>query len=1753
MDGNRIPKLIDTLRPVLAELAGKDLSGIDPQTTFFEMGFDSLLLTQVATSLKKRFQIKITFRQLLEELTSLQAIARYIDGQMPADIVPANASGTGAANQGSPVTPALPAIRPVDSISSITPTTQPIGAAGVASGNSALERVINEQLTLMARQLQMLRGQPARILSPAGNVPPEVAKQISSPPGGNAHDHIAKEDLKRFGPFKGIEIGPKGGLTPRQEQSLAELTVRYNRRTAGSKAYAQKHRSYFCDPRAAGNFRQLWKEMVYPIVCARSKGGKIWDIDGNEYVDLTLGFGANYFGHSPEFVVEAVEAQLQKGFEIGPQSPLAGEAAQMLCEMTGMERATFCNTGSEAVMAAVRVVRTVTGRDKIVYFSGDYHGIFDEVLARAGLVGGQPGALPIAPGIPALHNIIVLEYDNPASLDVIRANAKEIAGVIVEPVQSRHPDLQPREFLRALRELTSEMDIALIFDEIVTGFRAALGGAQEYFGVRADLATYGKVVGGGMSIGVLAGTRRFMDALDGGMWSFGDESFPEVGVTFFAGTFVRHPLAIAATHATLQYLKNAGPELQKQTTEKTARFVRRLNDYFISVEVPIRLQTFSSVFYYDFHPDLKFAGLLFYHLRDRGVHVWEGRVGQICTAHTEEDLNFVFEAFKSSVEELQAGGLIPVRAATAETVPVNSLTSSSAAGAPLTEAQREVWISCQMGDDAHCAYNESCSLHLQGVVELEALQKALQHVIQRHDAFRCRFSLMGDRQFFDSETHLEMPLQDLSNLANEELTQQIQKIIAGDMATPFDLANGSMFRAQLLKLGRERFQFIFTTHHIVCDGWSFGVFFQELAQFYSAIVASKPCDISPAMPFAEFIRWSHEETQLAESSKAEKFWIQKFEDTEVPTLDLPADRPRPNLKTYNGSLAIHRCAPQVVKDLKSASAQLGNTVFATLFAAFNALIYRLSGQSDVIVGIPAAGQTMIESDDLIGHCLNLLPVRSRVTGKMAFDEFAGRVKGEVLDAYEHQNYTYGTLIQKLKLPRDASRLPLLSVMFNIDKRGMDQLKFADLKATVSTNPKQFVNFDLFVNLVQGEHELDVECEFNTDLFDRATMQRWLGHFETVVRAVAANPKLPIEDLPLNNPAEMNCLLVGWNQTERVYPRELTIHALFEEQVRRFPDKIAVQCGVHSMTYHELDNAADALAAQLWRSGVQVGSLVGIYLDRSVEMVVGVMGILKSGAAYVPMDPAFPAPRLAGMIEDAKMRVIVTLSNLVLTLPAHKSETICLDAIQKIDPVRPGSVPVRGENLAYVIFTSGSTGRPKGVQIQHRSVVNFLNSMRREPGIRPEDVLLSVTTLSFDIAGLELFLPLTSGASLVVARRETMADGNSLRQELETKGITLMQATPVTWTMLVEAGWPGKSDLKILCGGEALPQELARQLIPRCASLWNMYGPTETTIWSTLRQIKEANEPVNIGRPIDNTQIYIVDERLQPTPMGIPGELLIGGDGLALGYLHQPELTAEKFIRNPFDAGAGSRLYRTGDLARYLPDGNVDLIGRNDQQVKLRGFRIELGETESALRTHPLVKDCVVVLREDSPGRKLLVAFVSLGTNGAGETNLEQAAIPGTMPEVLKELAQAKLPEYMMPSTIVVLEALPRTPNGKIDRKALPAPLMGLVTDRKEFIAPRNEKERALADIWMQVLGLDKVSVMDNFFELGGDSLLSFRIANRASQYGLPLTPRMFFQHKTIAGLVKVAVEANGEAGKTTEPAIIRVSRNAHRSKLPEMN
>jgi amino acid adenylation domain-containing protein len=846
------------------------------------------------------------------------------------------------------------------------------------------------------------------------------------------------------------------------------------------------------------------------------------------------------------------------------------------------------------------------------------------------------------------------------------------------------------------------------------------------------------------------------------------------------------------------------------------------------------------------------------------------------------------------------------------------------------------------------------------------------------------------------------------------------------------------------------------------------------------------------------------------------------------------DRPYPSVKQFSGATYRTKIGAEAYNNIKKAGAKQKCTLFVTLFSAFQILLSRLSGQEDVVVGVPTAGQSLLEDAVLVGHCVNFIPLRGSASGELTAAEFLARTRQSVLTGYEHQNYTYGRLVRKLGLERDPSRLPLTQIQFNLERVG-EGLHFEGLVTEVDPNPKSFVNFDIFLNIIESKDGLVLDCDYNSGLFDEDTIARWLRYYEVLLAGMAADIDRPLSKLPLLTAEEERKLLVDWNSTRGDYPRNACLHELFETQAKATPDAVAAVFESEELTYAQLDRRVNQLAWYLGTLGVRRGVTVGIFVERSLDMVIAVLGVLKAGGVYVPMDPTYPPERISFVLNDAAVPLLLTQQKLAQNLPLGGTRAIFLDSsradINRESSDPPGSL-VSPEDLAYVIYTSGSTGKPKGVEIPHRAVVNVFSSMRRKPGLDPTETLLAVTTLSFDIAALELLLPLCVGAKLVIASRETASDGKRLLAQLRSTNSTVMQATPVTWKLLLEAGWDGNPRLKVLCGGEAVPRDLANQLIGNAHSVWNMYGPTETTIWSSAEKIELSEGPVVIGSPIDNTQFYVLDSRRQLTPIGVPGELHIGGDGLARGYFHSPELTAEKFIPSPLTDTPGTRLYKTGDLVRRLPDGMIEFLGRVDYQVKLRGFRIELGEIETALARYPGVREAVVIVREDIPGDKRLVAYITS----------DHQAITVT---AVREFLTGKLPNYMLPSAVVRMDALPLTPNGKIDRKSLPLPESGRVNRDKEFVAPRTDQEKLLAAIWSEVLHLDRVGIHDNLFELGADSLHIFQIAVRAEKAGIAIAPALFLRYRTIASLLAQLGTA-APNGKIGLPSIIPVAREKYR-------
>ena len=852
------------------------------------------------------------------------------------------------------------------------------------------------------------------------------------------------------------------------------------------------------------------------------------------------------------------------------------------------------------------------------------------------------------------------------------------------------------------------------------------------------------------------------------------------------------------------------------------------------------------------------------------------------------------------------------------------------------------------------------------------------------------------------------------------------------------------------------------------------------------------------------------------------YWKQQLADA-PPLLSLPTDRQRPAEQSFRGQSQSFSISQELTATLNLLSQQTGGTLFTTLLAAFDVLLYRHTGTEDIIVGSPLVSS--INSENFV----NAVPLRTDLSGHPTFQEVLNRVQKVVSLAQTHQTVPYCVLVDELYPQQDSSYSPLFQVTFVLEDS--IPLQTVDLSRTTAS-PWVIENnegkFDLTLFLKPTTNGLEGIWSYNTDLFDAETIERMNGHFQTLLEGIVARPDQAITELPLLTSKEKQQLLVEWNGTQIDYAHDKCIHQLVAEQAERTPEAIAVAFEDQVITYKALNERANQLAHYLQKSGAQPDSLVGICVERSLEMVVGLVGILKAGAAYVPIDPNFPADRVDYMLDNAQVKLLLTQQRLVEKLPTQGASVICLDADwhdiaqeSQEDPISS----VTPENIAYVIYTSGSTGKPKGVQVLHCGVLNFLDSMKQQPGISTDDRLLSVTTLSFDIAVLELFLPLIVGAQVVLLSREAAMDGRKLARTISSLGITIMQATPATWRLLLEAGWEGNQTMKVLSGGEAISRELAAELLAKSGEVWNLYGPTETTIWSTVYQVRPNERRISIGKPIANTEIYILDSLLQPVPIGVAGELHIGGAGLAKGYLKRPDLTAEKFIPNPFCETGESRIYKTGDLARYLPDGSIECLGRLDFQVKIRGFRIELGEIESVLVKHPAVQQAVVIVREDVPGDKRLVGYVVALNNQTPSTS------------ELRLLLRADIPEYMVPSVFVFLDVLPLTPNGKVDRKALPLPdqtrqeAINSVSKRgadsdfetvcEAVIAPQDDLDLQLLKIWEKTLNVSPIKMEDNFFELGGHSLLAVALITEIEKtYKKELPLSILFQSPTVHQLAK---------------------------------
>jgi amino acid adenylation domain-containing protein len=1011
------------------------------------------------------------------------------------------------------------------------------------------------------------------------------------------------------------------------------------------------------------------------------------------------------------------------------------------------------------------------------------------------------------------------------------------------------------------------------------------------------------------------------------------------------------------------------------------------------------------------------------------------------------------------------------------------------------------------------AYNVPRVLAVDGMLDATALQRALDSVAERHEPLQTTIELVDGAPVPRVHEGRSIDLTVLDLRGDPDGPSRADEFLSEFAWRPFDLERELLLRAALIHLDGGQELLSLVSHHLVSDHASFPILLTELAEVYAADTAGHRPDLAELpITYADFAVWQRERLDGPALEDDLAYWRDRLGGA-PERIDLPSDRPRPAVMSYRGDYRAHVLPAAVIEELRAFARSRRVSFFVVLLAAVQTLLHRYTGQEDVVVGSPASGRHHEEILPLIGFFTNTLVLRTSLAGDPTFEELTGRARDTVLGGLAHQDVPFEKVVEALNPKRDLSHTPLFQVLLTHDV-ALPELRLGGNPVRIVPLPEvKWSRFDLtFATHDRPDGGLEVFVEYSTDLFEPETIDRLLGHLETLLAGVAKQPTSRISRLPLLPPDERKLLLEDWNATQRPLP-DGCIHDLVAAQAVATPDKIAVEGGAVRISYADLDSRANQVAHHLRDLGIGPGSLVAVSTERVPEMMVAFLGVLKSGAAYVPIDPTYPPERKAFMLTDSAAPVLLTQEALVARLPESDAAVVCIDRDWPEIAAQPTAAPpAEGDarSLAYVIYTSGSTGVPKGVEIEHRSVVNLLGAMRVEPGLGADDVLVNVTTSAFDLSVPDLYLPLVCGARLVILPRDVALDGRRLGAALDDVGATFMQATPTTWAMLVESGWRGSPGLRIVCGGEALPRALANGLCGLGESLWHMYGPTETTVWSSILQLAPGDGPPPIGGPIANTQFYVVDGSLQPVPIGVSGELLIGGVGAARGYRGRPDLTAEKFVANSFTGSSDERVYRTGDHVRRRADGTIEFLGRLDQQVKLHGFRIELEEIEAVLDGHPEVRASVAAVRETAVGDKLLVGYVVLEPGSPVST------------EGLRRHLSASLPAYAVPSVIVPMDALPVTPNGKLDRAALPDPEGARPVLEQPYVEPGTPMEELLVEIWESLLPVDRVGIDDDFFDLGGHSMLALRLVARIQErLGVDLFLTAVFEHPTVRELAEV--------------------------------
>lgn len=1635
---------IEYMKLCLSQITGLAIESMADDLPLFSIGMDSLMLVQLGKRIFEKYQVDIPMKVFFNSLHTIEKVCAYICENSPVIEVEQEEAepeekegvqGKGIPDQSEPVLVQQSMVP--DSYETVS-----------LEDKEGLEQIINQQLHIMQKQLDLFSGKQYVKKEESYNVPVKAKKQ----PG--MEETKPKAPGKKTGTYSNLIELEEDVLTNEQRKFILDFGKRYVHSTRKSKEYAEKNREILADWIASLNFNPSIKQMVYPIVSARSKGSKFWDIDGNEYIDTAIGYGVGFFGHNRDFINDALKEQIEHGFELGPQNRIVGEVASLIHDIAGVDRVAFCNTGTEAVMVALRLARAVTGRDKIAKFITSFHGSFDGVLAEADGEKSSPMTIGITQKM--IDDTSVLPYGSMESIEFIRKHGADMAAVLVEPVQTRNPSLQPRKFLRELRKVCTEMGIALIFDEMVTGFRIRLGGAQEYFGVKADMVLYGKLAAGGMPIGIVAGDSRYLDAVDGGSWSAEDSTKPEVPTTFFAGTFCKHPLTMAVCKAVFTFLKEHGEEEIERVNQLTSEFVEEVNEFFLKEEVPMKVVNCGSLYKYEslVSTDMSMFSLeqnLFFKLMAyEGIYTWEKRTCFFSLAHTQEDKEKIMRAVRNCIRKLRKGGFV------FRVVNTLSENQGSKKKIKLSNEEKRIFIlsSLKGGNET---YQILCRIQLDGTPDLEKVKDGLYAIAKKHEKLRTCYRLEGREiePVVVDEFQMETYFFDVGDgMDPDELLKLMNK--------PYDLARAPLWRYAIIPYHDGRCDLVLSFHHIIVDGTSMELITREL----SAYLKYEMLPSEQTEPYSMYVELQESAQEKEVFNRQRNWWLKQFK-TLPEQLNLETDAERKMVSDFSGKHYQFQIDTSLYQAVRKFIAGIHTTPFVFYLSAFAVLLQKAGGQKDFCIGVPVDQRIKGNFSNTVGMFAQSLPIRMQLGKDQSFSEFLSGVQEQCFDAIENSMYSYDELVQDLNLEKDYSRNALFDVMFTYTNGKNWMHQYGNRNGVIEEIGTNHAAFDLSLELIESDGCLFGDLDYASPLFHADRMEQLMSQFSQLIRNLIQEPdsNLWVNEVKKENRSKL--MELGQGQMESNEKNTLQI---FHEAFETYEADPAISFGGQEISYGVLRKETEKLAGYLQKKGLVKGDLVGIMLPIQPAYLSLMLAIQKIGCAWMPIDVNYPVDRIQYMIDNSKLKAIVTEKQYAELVKADVHCLLLEEVEDKEYPVLEETV--EKDDLCYVIYTSGSSGNPKGVMLSNGALANFLIGMKDALDWKEGKRVACMTTPSFDIFLLETLLTLAHGGCVVLARREETLEPSKIADFIVKNQIDYMQITPTRLRLLMtspkEAKRVSQALEKIMIGGEPFPQDLLRELQDnKNLQIYNVYGPTETCIWSTVKDLTHS-EKVSIGEPIRNTELYILDDRMQLVPEETMGSLWIGGAGVAKGYLHNKELTGKQFAKNPFGEGT---IYNTGDQAIWR-NQELYCLGRYDNQVKIRGYRIELEEIEQVMEEHGAVISAAVTALDCANKNRIIAGVYQLEKAGSIE-NRE-----------LKLWLSKRLPAYMIPAILKEVEVIPQTQNGKVDRNAV-GTLCNVEEENINRVVIKNANE--LVSIWRKILGNVEIGYEDTFFDLGGNS------------------------------------------------------------------